>query len=110
MNFLFETNKYYLLILDSLFRFDILDIVTLKYETKDEIRNELESIADSEARIFLLFATKEQSYEIMGAAKDLGLTGKHYVWIASQSVVGAVHDSKFIYLPRGMLGMYIRLF
>lgn len=96
--------------MDLCFRFDILDIVTLKYETKDEIRNELESIADSEARIFLLFATKEQSYEIMGAAKDLGLTGKHYVWIASQSVVGAVHDSKFIYLPRGMLGMYILVF
>lgn len=84
-----------------------MDIVTLKSETRYDITNELEAIADSEARIFLLFATKEQSFQIMEAAKDLGLTGKHYVWIASQSVVGAVHDSKFIYLPRGMLGKYI---
>lgn len=93
----------------SNFRFDVLDIVVLKHDTRSEIRNQLEIIADSEARIFLLFASRDQSREIMAAGRDLGITGKNYVWIASQSVVGPSLGTKPEGLPRGMLGKYICL-
>ncbi|XP_035210254.1 glutamate receptor ionotropic, NMDA 2B-like, partial [Stegodyphus dumicola] len=86
------------------FKFTIVDIVTLKGKNKDEIRNELEDLADSEARIMLLFATRDQAKEIMTAATDLGLTSKNYVWIASQTVVGTILDSSiFLQFPIGML-------
>ncbi|KFM73572.1 Glutamate [NMDA] receptor subunit epsilon-2, partial [Stegodyphus mimosarum] len=89
------------------FKFTIVDIVTLKGKNKDEIRTELEDLADSEARIMLLFATRDQAKEIMTAATDLGLTSKNYVWIASQTVVGTILDSSiFLQFPIGMLGVY----
>lgn len=53
----------------------------------------------------LLFATREEAVEIMSAAKDLGLTSKNYVWIASQSVVGTQLDTPAGQFPPGMLSM-----
>ncbi|XP_054718557.1 glutamate receptor ionotropic, NMDA 2B-like [Uloborus diversus] len=91
------------------FKFDILDIVTLKSYDMQDVRNELEDIADSEARIFLLFATRMEAAEIMAAATDLGITGKNYVWIASQSVVGLGLEVKPGQFPVGMLGIYINV-
>ena len=82
-----------------------MDIVTLKTQNRYDIRNELEDLADSEARIMLLFATREEAVEIMAAAKDLGLTSKNYVWIASQSVVGIKLDTPAGQFPPGMLSM-----
>nr|XP_042903924.1 glutamate receptor ionotropic, NMDA 2B-like [Parasteatoda tepidariorum] len=91
------------------FKFDILNIVTLKSEHREGYVSELEDVADSEARIFLLFATREEAGEIMLAAKDLGITGKNYVWIASQSVVGTEIEVKKDQFPTGMLGIYINV-
>lgn len=78
----------------------------MKTETRSDIRNELEELADSEARIMLLFATREEALEIMGAAHDLGLTSKNYVWIASQSVVGTKPELPHEQFPPGMLSTY----
>jgi hypothetical protein len=44
--------------------------------------------------IFLLFfSTRKEAITIMGEAKHLGLTGKSYVWIATQAVIGANLDA-----------------
>ncbi|KAG8193265.1 hypothetical protein JTE90_027009 [Oedothorax gibbosus] len=91
------------------FKLDILNIVTLKSTTKDDYVNELQDVADSEARVFLLFATRKEAFDIMGAAKQLGITGKQYVWIASQTVVGQEIDVKVEHFPTGMLGLYINV-
>lgn len=77
--------------------------MTLKTQHRYDVRNELEELADSEARIMLLFATREEAVEIMAAANDLGLTSKDYVWIASQSVVGTKLDTPVGQFPPGML-------
>ena len=64
---------------------------------------DLAVVVDSEARIMLLYSTSEEARHIMRAAEKLGLTGKNYVWIVTQSVVGPseVAPSDF---PVGMLG------
>ncbi|GFQ70518.1 glutamate receptor ionotropic, NMDA 2B [Trichonephila clavata] len=86
------------------FKLDILNILTLKSSDKKGYVNELEDVANSEARIFLLFSTRMEAQEIMKAAKELGITGKQYVWIASQSVVGTGIEAKVEHFPTGMLG------
>ncbi|GFY79654.1 glutamate receptor ionotropic, NMDA 2B [Trichonephila inaurata madagascariensis] len=88
------------------FKFTIVKIVTLKETERILIRSEMEDLADSEARIILLFASRQEAFEIMAAARDLGLTGKHYVWIAAQSVVGTQLDTPPGHFPPGMLGVY----
>ena len=42
---------------------------------------------------FLFFSTRKEAITIMGEAKHLGLTGKSYVWIATQAVIGANLDA-----------------
>ncbi|GBM49953.1 Glutamate receptor ionotropic, NMDA 2B [Araneus ventricosus] len=88
------------------FKFTTVKIVTLKETEREAIRSEMEDLADSEARIILLFASRQEAFEIMGAARDLGLTGKHYVWIAAQSVIGTQLDTPPGHFPPGMLGVY----
>ncbi|XP_054718947.1 glutamate receptor ionotropic, NMDA 2B-like [Uloborus diversus] len=88
------------------FKFTIVDIVTIKGTHREEILNEMGDLADSEARIMLLFATRQEAIEIMAAAQELGLTGKNYVWIAAQSVVGTNLDTPSDQFPSGMLGVY----
>ncbi|GIY38915.1 glutamate receptor ionotropic, NMDA 2B [Caerostris extrusa] len=88
------------------FKFTIVKIVTLKGIERVEIRSEMEDLAESEARIILLFSSRQEAFEIMAAARDLGLTGKHYVWIAAQSVVGTQLDTPPGHFPPGMLGVY----
>ncbi|GFS95347.1 glutamate receptor ionotropic, NMDA 2B [Nephila pilipes] len=91
------------------FKLDILNILTLKSADKKGYVGELEDVANSEARIFLLFATRMEAQEIMKAAKELGITGKQYVWIASQSVVGTGIEAKVEHFPTGMLGIYMNV-
>ncbi|XP_055944926.1 glutamate receptor ionotropic, NMDA 2B-like [Argiope bruennichi] len=91
------------------FKLDILNILTLKSGDKEGYYTELEDVANSEARIFLLFSTRTEAQEIMKAAKELGITGKQYVWIASQSVVGTGIEAKVEHFPTGMLGIYINV-
>ncbi len=42
---------------------------------------------------FLFSSTRKEAITIMGEAKNLGLTGKSYVWIATQAVIGANLDA-----------------
>lgn len=42
----------------------------------------------------------------MKMAKEKGLTGKSYVWIATQSVIGETREALPDF-PAGMLGNYI---
>ena len=51
----------------------------------------------------LLYSTKKEAELIMQAAERLDLTGKNYVWIVTQSVIGTNEDKKGGF-PVGMLG------
>lgn len=65
---------------------------------------DLNDIVASEARVMLLYATREEAADILAWARDLHLTGENFVWIVTQSVLGSMQQShKF---PVGMLGMY----
>ncbi|XP_076366206.1 glutamate receptor ionotropic, NMDA 2B-like isoform X2 [Tachypleus tridentatus] len=78
------------LVLQSIdFKFNILDIFVIKGKTKNEIRAELEVLKNSDARVIVLYVTKDEGSSVMGAANDLGLTGMNYMWIATQSAVGS---------------------
>nr|XP_042902970.1 glutamate receptor ionotropic, NMDA 2B isoform X1 [Parasteatoda tepidariorum] len=92
--------------LNNEFKFIIVKYLALKETERIPIRAEMEDLAESEARIILLFAARYEAVEIMAAAHDLGLTGKHYVWIAAQSVVGTSLETPPGQFPPGMLGVY----
>ncbi|XP_067128444.1 glutamate receptor ionotropic, NMDA 2B-like [Centruroides vittatus] len=89
------------------FKFEIINIFTIKVENKpdSEVYWELEPLAKSEARIILLYSTKDEAEKIMNAANEWKITGKNYLWIATQSIIGNV-GAFFKYLPPGMLGVY----
>jgi ionotropic glutamate receptor NMDA 2B len=63
----------------------------------------LGSLLGTEARILLLYSTREEARSILKTAGQMGLTGDKYVWIVTQSVIGSTTESppKF---PVGMLG------
>lgn len=64
---------------------------------------ELHELVASEARVVLLYATREEAADILAAAADLHLTGENFVWIVTQSVLGSMQQpNKF---PVGMLGL-----
>jgi len=88
-----------------LFRFNILDIYTIKKKNRNEISKELQDLSVSEARVILLYSTKEEAQEIMAAAESLKMTGKNYMWIVTQSVLGGGADYAPGEFPPGMLGM-----
>ena len=71
-------------------------------------RDDLKQVKDSETRILLLYATKAEGANIMRWAKEEGLTSKSYIWVATQSVIGASDRSgerrASSDLPAGMLG------
>ena len=71
------------------------------------IKEELLSLSLSEARVFLLYSTKEEAQEIMAAADMLAMTGKNYMWIVTQSVLGGGPDYAPGEFPFGMLGMTV---
>ena len=64
---------------------------------------------ESETRILLLYATQTEGENIMRWASEAGLTTKNYIWIATQSVIGAPPRSgerrASTDFPPGMLGM-----
>lgn len=60
----------------------------------------------SEARVMLLYSTKEEAQEIMAAADMLAMTGKNYMWIVTQSVLGGGADYAPGEFPFGMLGRF----
>lgn len=86
---------------ESQFKFVILQNVLILSE------NDLAPLVHSEARILLLYCTKDEAKWIMQAATKHGLTGSNYVWIVTQSVMGdKVSDISSLDLPIGMLGVH----
>ncbi|XP_037073184.1 uncharacterized protein LOC119094214 [Pollicipes pollicipes] len=78
------------------FKFSILHTIIVR-EPKD-----LEELANSEARIMLLYSTKDEARDIMETAEALEITGKNYVWIVTQSVIGS-DLLTLTHFPVGML-------
>ncbi|XP_013781650.2 glutamate receptor ionotropic, NMDA 2B-like isoform X1 [Limulus polyphemus] len=94
-------------VLDSTdFTYNIMDVFVIKTKTRKKIAEEIEFLKYSEVRVILLYSTKEEGAEIMGAANDLGITGKNYVWIVTQSVFGTAENNAPTEFPIGMLGVH----
>lgn len=68
-------------------------------------RGDLAALVDSEARVMLLYCTKQEAIDILTAASDLHLTGENYVWVVTQSVIETA-DQAPNQFPVGMLGKY----
>ena len=85
-----------------------MDIYTLKTRHADEALQEMDILANSEARVFLLYSNKQEAAYIMKAANELGLTGKNYIWIVTQSVIGPSFDTTPppTDFPTGLLGKF----
>ncbi|KAI5645388.1 ligated ion channel l-glutamate- and glycine-binding site domain-containing protein [Phthorimaea operculella] len=84
--------------LQDRFKFTILNAVVVKKPA------DLRELVASEARVMLLYATREEAAEILSTAGDLHLTGENFVWIATQSVLATMQQpAKF---PVGMLGVH----
>lgn len=66
--------------------------------------SDLLELVNSEARVMLLYATKDEASQILHTAEDLQLTGENYVWVVTQSVIeNAQAPPQF---PIGMLGVH----
>ena len=97
----------FLLWYNNIYRYNILDIFTIKSKSRLEIKSQLLLLAKSEARVILLYSSKEEAQEIFYVANTLQLTGKNYIWIVTQSVVGTASESYAPgHFPTGMLGQY----
>nr|WQS23387.1 ionotropic receptor 4 [Diaphania glauculalis] len=84
--------------LQDRFKFTILNAVVVKRPS------DLNELVTSEARVMLLYATREEAADILMTAGDLHLTGENFVWIVTQSVLGSMQQpNKF---PVGMLGVH----
>ena len=79
-----------------------MDALTVTNATEDLIH----VTRTSEARVFLLYGTKDEAIEILKAAKYYGLTEKSFVWIVTQSVIGAYLGEAPDGFPIGMLGVH----
>ncbi|ENN83045.1 hypothetical protein YQE_00593, partial [Dendroctonus ponderosae] len=78
------------------FKFTILNAVLVAH------RGDLAALVDSEARVMLLYCTKQEAVDILTAASDLHLTGENYVWVVTQSVIETA-DQAPNQFPVGML-------
>lgn len=83
----------------SEFKFVILTTVMVLSE------KDLLSLVGSEARILLLYSTRNEAADILKDAAKLGLTGANYVWILTQSGLGNNLDAPADF-PVGMLGKH----
>ncbi|GJQ88454.1 Nmdar2, partial [Trypoxylus dichotomus] len=63
------------------FKFTILNAVLVSNKT------DLTALVDAEARVMLLYCTREEAIEILTAAKHYHITGENYVWVVTQSVI-----------------------
>ncbi|XP_059095158.1 glutamate receptor ionotropic, NMDA 2B-like isoform X1 [Tigriopus californicus] len=71
---------------------------------KVTMREDLFELKKSDSRIVLLYCTRTEGLEILQWAGELGLTGKHHVWIVTQSVIADPNDLAPGF-PPGMLGV-----
>ncbi|KAJ8866584.1 hypothetical protein PR048_032443 [Dryococelus australis] len=64
---------------------------------------DLQELVNSESRVMLLYATKDEAVSILTSARDrFHITGEKFVWVVTQSVIGDLQPlSQF---PVGMLG------
>lgn len=79
-------------------RFKILGTVLVNNNASN-----LGSLLGTEARILLLYSTREEARSILKTAGQMGLAGDKYVWIVTQSVIGSTTESPPEF-PVGMLG------
>lgn len=97
---MFQTT--FILSLQDRFKFTILNAILV---TKP---GDLVELVDSEARVMLLYCTREEAIDILTRARDLKLTGENYVWVVTQSVIENLQTpSQF---PVGMLGMLFHIY
>ncbi|ODN02749.1 Glutamate receptor ionotropic, NMDA 2B [Orchesella cincta] len=97
-------------VVESQFKFKFVELANVLVVTEQD----LFPLVDSEARILLLYCTKEEAKWIMRAATLFGLTGAKYVWIVTQSVIGdsltltdvSYQEKESQELPVGMLGVH----
>ncbi|XP_012283950.2 glutamate receptor ionotropic, NMDA 2B [Orussus abietinus] len=80
------------------FKFTILNAVLV---TKP---HDLVQLVNSESRVMLLYATREEAIHILTAARDLHITGENYVWVVTQSVIENLQSPA--QFPVGMLGVH----
>lgn len=66
-------------------------------------KGDLSALVDSEARVMLLYCTREEAIGILTAARDFHLTGENYVWVVTQSVIENPLQAPNQF-PVGMLG------
>ncbi|UYV79947.1 GRIN2B [Cordylochernes scorpioides] len=88
------------------YKFTIIDIFVLKGKNRNELRTELDVLANSEARIILLYCIREEAIEVMAAAEALGMTDRNYVWIVTQSAIKPSMEYAPPEFPPGMLGIH----
>lgn len=69
------------------YRLEIVRDDELKTENASALHDSLHSLQNSEARIFLLYATTEEANVIFQAAAKYSLTDSKHMWIVTQSVV-----------------------
>ncbi|EFX63016.1 hypothetical protein DAPPUDRAFT_336063, partial [Daphnia pulex] len=81
----------------NIYRFKILGTVQVNNNASN-----LGSLLGTEARILLLYSTREEARSILKTAGQMGLTGDKYVWIVTQSVIGSTTESPPEF-PVGML-------
>ncbi|CAH0546708.1 unnamed protein product [Brassicogethes aeneus] len=81
------------------FKFTILNAVLVAN------KGDLAALVDSEARVMLLYCTREEAIDILTAARDLHLTGENYVWVVTQSVIENPLQAPYQF-PVGMLGVH----
>lgn len=85
------------------FKFTILNAVLVAKN------GDLAALVDSDARVMLLYCTKEEAIDILTAAKDFQLTGENYVWVVTQSVIENPLQAPYQF-PVGMLGKFKLIF
>lgn len=80
------------------FKFTILNSVIVTRSS------DLMELVNSEARVMLLYCTKEEAVDILASAEELKITGENYVWVVTQSVIenAQAHPN----FPIGMLGVH----
>uniref|UniRef100_T1JBL9 Glutamate receptor ionotropic, NMDA 2B n=1 Tax=Strigamia maritima TaxID=126957 RepID=T1JBL9_STRMM len=88
------------------FRFVLLSIISLDTNNFEMMQNKLSRLRNTDTRIILLYATRDEAINIVSAARGLGLMQRDYVWIATQSIIGNTPETPPANFPSGMLGVH----
>lgn len=81
------------------FKFTLMNEIIVKRAKVD-----LMQLVNSDARVMLLYCTKDEASEILKVATELHLTGENYVWVVTQSVIENMQPKTSF--PAGMLGVH----